>query len=413
MRGQADTDAYSFATKKNYRDLVDYSRLDGELARVHGAGAARRRGLGCRDAGRADLRLTRPAHRISGGESAGGTPSHRLRSADHLPVVRDRLRATDRPDHAVRPRENERMNKNKRMVILHNPGPPGRPRRRQESDRPGERRSRRLPKNCATNRRWSPSIRTSPAPSSGSGRRTPAACSTWWSRSTMTAGCCIGDRPCSTIWASPTPAAPPRRCSSAPTKSWPSRCCTTTVFRPLPWVTTDVCAALPGKHTFTEVMPITRRAGSPTTPSCEEDIGNRQNPQRTPGSNRAGLLAGVLHRRSGIQRRQAGRSGAAGPEIRFIDYPKGKYKVVDYQAKWDEESFEYLHTERSSISPRRNPLLRQLSEIADRCWRAFGRGYARVDFRVDPDGQPWVLKSTQIHASPRTAVLPPPPPGSA
>ncbi len=65
VRGQADTDAYSFATKKNYRDLVDYSRLDGELARACTELALRVwRGLGCRDAGRVDLRL-----------DAAGTPN--------------------------------------------------------------------------------------------------------------------------------------------------------------------------------------------------------------------------------------------------------------------------------------------------------------------------------------------------
>ena len=43
-------------------------------------------------------------------------------------------------------------------------------------------------------------------------------------------------------------------------------------------------------------------------------------------------------------------------------------------------------------------LLSQLQDIAKNCWHLFGlRGYARVDFRVDKDGNPWVL---EINANP-------------
>src|SRR5690606_30659415 len=39
------------------------------------------------------------------------------------------------------------------------------------------------------------------------------------------------------------------------------------------------------------------------------------------------------------------------------------------------------------------PLLRQLSQIAKACWALFDlSGYARVDFRVDANGRPWVLE---------------------
>ena len=38
-------------------------------------------------------------------------------------------------------------------------------------------------------------------------------------------------------------------------------------------------------------------------------------------------------------------------------------------------------------------LLTRLEALAKSCWRLFGlRGYARVDFRVDGAGQPWVLE---------------------
>jgi D-alanine-D-alanine ligase len=86
-------------------------------------------------------------------------------------------------------------------------------------------------------------------------------------------------------------------------------------------------------------------------------------------------------------------------EMKFIDYPPEKWKVVGYKAKWDDSSFESLHTQRSFEFPKsERPLLQNLAEIAKRCWHLFGlRGYARVDFRVDERSQPWVL---EINANP-------------
>jgi D-alanine-D-alanine ligase len=86
-------------------------------------------------------------------------------------------------------------------------------------------------------------------------------------------------------------------------------------------------------------------------------------------------------------------------EMRFIDYPAGKWKVVGYRAKWDEASFESLHTQRSfEFAKSERPLLQNLIDMAKRCWHLFGlRGYARVDFRVDERNQPWVL---EINANP-------------
>jgi D-alanine-D-alanine ligase len=86
-------------------------------------------------------------------------------------------------------------------------------------------------------------------------------------------------------------------------------------------------------------------------------------------------------------------------EMKFIDYPPEKWKVVGYRAKWDEASFESLHTQRSFEFPKsERPLLQNLVDIARRCWPLFGlRGYARVDFRVDERNRPWVL---EINANP-------------
>jgi len=86
-------------------------------------------------------------------------------------------------------------------------------------------------------------------------------------------------------------------------------------------------------------------------------------------------------------------------EIRFEGYPTGKPRLVSYRAKWDEDSFEYRHTQRSFVFPGEDRgLLENLARIALECWRAFElKGYARVDFRVDQEGRPWVL---EVNANP-------------
>lgn len=86
-------------------------------------------------------------------------------------------------------------------------------------------------------------------------------------------------------------------------------------------------------------------------------------------------------------------------EMLFLDYPTGKLKLLDYRAKWVEDSFEYDNTRRTlEISPSDESLVERLQQIALHCWELLGlRGYARVDFRIDHNGHPWVL---EINANP-------------
>ena len=98
-------------------------------------------------------------------------------------------------------------------------------------------------------------------------------------------------------------------------------------------------------------------------------------------------------------------SSASGPEvlppaeIDFSAFPAGKPRVVGHRAKWEQETFEFNATPRRfTFDPADAPLLAELRQIAADCWRKFGlRGYARVDFRVDRAGRPWVL---EINANP-------------
>ncbi|MDD4018226.1 MAG: GNAT family N-acetyltransferase [Kiritimatiellae bacterium] len=81
-------------------------------------------------------------------------------------------------------------------------------------------------------------------------------------------------------------------------------------------------------------------------------------------------------------------------EIVFEEFPAGKPRIVGYQAKWDGDSFEYAHTVRRFADPAADgPLLAELKRLALRCWKVFRLGgYARVDFRVDAQGRPWILE---------------------
>jgi len=86
-------------------------------------------------------------------------------------------------------------------------------------------------------------------------------------------------------------------------------------------------------------------------------------------------------------------------EMLFEDFPEGKPRIVGYAAKWHEDSFEYSHTVRRFDLPGQDgALVAEMSRQALACWRLFGlRGWARVDFRVDGAGRPFIL---EVNANP-------------
>jgi len=86
-------------------------------------------------------------------------------------------------------------------------------------------------------------------------------------------------------------------------------------------------------------------------------------------------------------------------EIVFADFPAEKPRIIGYRAKWATDSFEFQHTARRFACDAADaPLLDEMKRLALQCWDLFGlAGYARVDFRVDAEGNPCIL---EINANP-------------
>lgn len=86
-------------------------------------------------------------------------------------------------------------------------------------------------------------------------------------------------------------------------------------------------------------------------------------------------------------------------ELEFVDWPEGKPRLIGFACKWDESSLEYDRTvRRLDFEAHDAPLLAELQRLAVSAWHALDlRGHARVDFRVDGAGCPWIL---EVNANP-------------
>ena len=81
-------------------------------------------------------------------------------------------------------------------------------------------------------------------------------------------------------------------------------------------------------------------------------------------------------------------------EISFAGLPESAPHIMDYAAKWREGTDAYEGVLRVYPDPNGPdaPLLARLTELALASWHCCGmRGYGRVDFRVDAEGNPWVI----------------------
>ncbi len=86
-------------------------------------------------------------------------------------------------------------------------------------------------------------------------------------------------------------------------------------------------------------------------------------------------------------------------EILFTAHSQGAPKIVDYAAKWDEKSPSYSATPRRFDFDKKDEfLLINLNNLCGHCWDLFElKGAARVDFRIDETGNPWIL---EVNANP-------------
>jgi len=98
-------------------------------------------------------------------------------------------------------------------------------------------------------------------------------------------------------------------------------------------------------------------------------------------------------------------AGKDGPEVMppaeivFVNYDENKPRIVDFKAKWEMDSFEYINTVREFPGKSLNSQLeKNLKEAARACWNLFGlKGYARVDARTDGNENVFVI---EINANP-------------
>lgn len=86
-------------------------------------------------------------------------------------------------------------------------------------------------------------------------------------------------------------------------------------------------------------------------------------------------------------------------EMQFLNFPPDIPQIMDYSAKWDESSFVYENTQRTFEIPQSDTILiEKIEKIVLKCWDIFDlHGYARVDFRVDKNNNPFVL---EVNANP-------------
>ncbi len=90
-------------------------------------------------------------------------------------------------------------------------------------------------------------------------------------------------------------------------------------------------------------------------------------------------------------------------EMVYVDFPADRPRVLGYEAKWHPDSFAYTHTVRRFLDPAEDgELIARAAELARAACRACGvAGYARVDLRLDADGEPRIL---EVNASPCIAA---------
>ena len=80
-------------------------------------------------------------------------------------------------------------------------------------------------------------------------------------------------------------------------------------------------------------------------------------------------------------------------EIDFVAFSASRYKIVDYDAKWQKDSFTYNNTPRKIPADLPEDTSKRIEVLAAKAFSVIGcRDYARVDFRMDEDLNPYILE---------------------
>ncbi|MBN2569112.1 MAG: hypothetical protein JXB42_06745 [Deltaproteobacteria bacterium] len=85
-------------------------------------------------------------------------------------------------------------------------------------------------------------------------------------------------------------------------------------------------------------------------------------------------------------------------EIDFSTFPEKLHQIVGYEAKWDEDSFEYNNTPRLFDFDIGKSVLMEMGKVSLQCFNYFSlRDYGRIDIRVDHQNRVYVI---EINANP-------------
>lgn len=80
-------------------------------------------------------------------------------------------------------------------------------------------------------------------------------------------------------------------------------------------------------------------------------------------------------------------------EIDFGAMEQGRWHIVSFEGKWQPGSPDDLGSQPVCPAPLPDELRERIVTVARGAWRAVGgRGYGRVDLRVDAEGRPWVIE---------------------
>jgi D-alanine-D-alanine ligase len=81
------------------------------------------------------------------------------------------------------------------------------------------------------------------------------------------------------------------------------------------------------------------------------------------------------------------------PEMLFENWPEDRPRLVNWDAKWNEEHPDLVNTARDFVGAKDAVLAAQLTALVEKTWTLFGlRGFARIDFRLDDKGAPMILE---------------------